>query len=247
MARNTTTNDSARRLNALAKQTGAQRYLEIGVARGETFRDIEIPYRTAVDPAFLFKTDKLASPSTRFVKKTSDDFFSTEPFHPTYDLVFIDGLHQFEQVLRDFSNSLLRMHPGSIMLIDDTLPNDVYSALPDFGRCMSFRKAAAIEDGSWHGDVFKIVFYIHDFWPGLSYRTITGSGNAQTLVWRAQSSRRPIIDNLERISRLTYFDLQEQMDVMQPTSEEDAIDLCVSEVRLASPEDSGRVEAGVVS
>ena len=246
MARNRNMNDSSRRLNALAKQTGAQRYLEIGVSRGDTFRDIEIPYRTAVDPAFLFKTDKLASPSTRFVSKTSDEFFSTEPFLPAYDLVFIDGLHQFEQVLRDFSNSLLRMHPRSIMLIDDTLPNDVYSALPDFARCMSFRKAAAIEEGSWHGDVFKIVFYIHDFWPGLSYRTITGSGNAQTLVWRAQSSRRPIMNDLERISRLTYFDLQEQMEILQPVSEEEAIDLCVSEVRSISSEETRRVEAGVV-
>lgn len=116
------------------------------------------------------------------------------------------------------------------MLIDDTIPNDVYSAIPDVAKCMRYRKAAGLGGNCWHGDVFKMVFYIHDFWPGLNFRTIVGSGNPQTLVWHSRNARRrPALNNLERISRLTYFDLQEYLHIMQIVSEDEAIALCVAE------------------
>ncbi len=86
-------------------------------------------------------------------------------------------------------------------------------------------------DTSWHGDVFKILFYIHDFWPGLNYRTIVGAGNPQTLVWQSQSSpRRPIFDNFEPISRLTYFDLLENLSIARCVGEDEALDLCTCEI-----------------
>ena len=110
---------SARRINSLATKLGAQRYLEIGVNQGDTFRKIEIRDRTAVDPKFAFVVEDFAAPLTRFEETTSDLFFESEPFEPDYDTIFIDGLHHFEQVVRDVSNSLLRMHRRSIMLIDD--------------------------------------------------------------------------------------------------------------------------------
>jgi hypothetical protein len=37
---------------------------------------------------------------------------------------------------------------------------------------------------------------------------------------------------LERISRLTYFDLQEHIGVLQMVGEDDAIAACVAEVEL---------------
>jgi hypothetical protein len=223
---------SARRINALARQLGTRRYLEIGVDSGETFRDVEICERTGVDPAFAFDTNELADEFIRFVPWTSDAFFAAEPQFPPYDLIFIDGLHTFEQVVRDFSNVLLRMHRHSVMLIDDTLPNDVYSAIPNLAATIRYRRAAGIDNSSWHGDVFKTVFYIHDFWPSLNYRTITGSGNPQTLVWRANGVRRtPLFNNMEKISRLTYFDLQENLGVLQTAAEDDAIALCIAELR----------------
>jgi hypothetical protein len=228
-------NHSARRVNALGKQLNAKRYLEIGVNKGETFHNVEIAERTGVDPNFLFDTKEKSNEFTRFVANTSDKFFSTEPLFPPYDVVFIDGLHTFEQVVRDFSNVLLRIHRQSVIIIDDTLPNDVYSTIPDFGSALRHRKAAGGESGSWHGDVFKTVFYIHDFWPSLNYRTITGSGNPQTLVWRTNGiDRPPLFNSLEQISRLTYFDLQDHLEVLQIVSEAEAIDLCIAEIKALS-------------
>jgi hypothetical protein len=224
-------NDAARRINALAKLLGSRRYLEIGVYQGQTLFDVEIAGRTAVDPGFAFDMAERANDSIRFVEKTSDDFFLSEPVSSAYDLIFVDGLHVFEQVVRDFSNALLHAHPQTVLIIDDTVPNDVYSAIPDPNKTHAFRKAQGNDCGWWHGDVFKLVFYIHDFWPGLNYRTIVGSGNQQTLVWRSKDfPRQPRFNNLERISRLSFFDLQDNFDVIRPLEEDEAISLCVSQI-----------------
>jgi hypothetical protein len=225
---------SARRLNALAKGLGARRYLEIGVASGTTFRDVAIAERTGVDPHFAFDTKELANDLTRFVAAPSDAFFAREPLLPPYDVIFIDGLHRFEQVVRDLGNALLRSHRRSVILLDDTLPNDVYSPLASPGAAHRFRRQAGSDDASWHGDVFKIAFYLHDFWPGLSYRTITGSGNGQTLVWKAaRAEAAPVFDSLERLARLTYFDLQDHLEVLNTCSEDEAITTCINEISAA--------------
>jgi len=224
-------NHSARRINSLAKQLGARRYLEVGVSAGATFRDVEIAERTGVDPNFLFDTNTLANEFTRLVRSTSDEFFVTEPLFPPYDVIFIDGLHKFEQVVRDLSNALIRTHRHSVIILDDTIAGDVYSAIPDQEAALRYRRAAGIGSSAWNGDVFKTVFYIHDFWPSLNYRTIGGS--PQTLVWRGNGMRRPpLFDDLERISRLTYFDLQENYGVLQLATEEEAIALCAAEVNI---------------
>jgi hypothetical protein len=225
-------NHSARRANKLAKHLGARRYLEIGVNTGAKFLKIEIEERTGVDPRFAFDFEQSINERTRLIPLTSDRFFATEPLLPPYDMVFIDGLHTFEQVVRDFANTLLRTHSRSVVVLDDTFPSDVYSALRDPNASVRFRKAAGGDGHAWSGDVFKIVFYIHDFWPSLNYRTITGSGTAQTLVWRANGIvRPPLFNNLERISRLTYFDLHEHSSVLQPASEDDAIALCAEQLK----------------
>nr|WP_294502808.1 class I SAM-dependent methyltransferase [uncultured Rhodopila sp.] len=224
-------NHSARRINMLAKNLDARRYLEIGVSRGDTFREVAIAERTGVDPAFAFNTNEIANELTRLVPLPSDAFFANEPCFPPYDLIYIDGLHKFEQVVRDFGNALLRAHRRSVIIVDDTLPNDAYSAIPDAVACMRHRKTVGSDNGSWHGDVFKLVFYIHDFWPGLNYCTVVGSGNPQTIVWRAQNClRKPLFDSLESISRLTYFDLRDHLEILQMTAEDDAISRCVAEV-----------------
>jgi hypothetical protein len=224
-------NNTARRANALGKQLGAKRYLEIGVLHGHTFRDVEIADRTAVDPGFGFDTNELANDSTRFFRETSDSFFTHQPILPPYDVVLIDGMHTFEQVVRDLSNVLLRTHHRSAIILDDTVPDDAYSTVKDAVASYRYREIDKAPAHGWQGDVFKTVFYIHDFFPGLNYRTIMGMGNPQTIVWRANGMQRtPVFGDLEQISRLTYFDLKEHLAVLQPSTEAEAIELCIAEI-----------------
>lgn len=220
---------SARRINALARRLGARRYLEIGVSKGNTFRAIEVAERTGVDPNFGFDTAEVANATTHLHAMRSDAWFAETSAGTSFDIVFIDGLHVFEQVVRDLTNTLARTSWRSAILIDDTVPVDVFSSLTSQRDAVRLREAFGGKSGAaWHGDVFKIVFLIHDFFPFLDYRTITGSGNPQTLVWRSGGiTRKPLFDNVERISRLDWFALQTHADILQTTTEDEAIDLCV--------------------
>ena len=38
------------------------------------------------------------------------------------DLVYLDGLHTFEQTYRDLCNTLMHAHPATVILVDDTVP-----------------------------------------------------------------------------------------------------------------------------
>ncbi len=220
-------NFSARRINALARRLGFERYLEIGVRTGTTFLDVEVPERVAVDPNFAFDTAAAANEKTRFHAITSDEYFVNFADDGPFGMIFIDGLHRFEQVVRDLTNALAQTTRRSAILIDDTLPSDVYSAHRRQGEAIRLRQEAGGKGGAWHGDVFKTVFLIHDFFPFLDYRTIQENGNPQTLAWYGNDGgRRPVFNDLEAISRMTWFDLQSRRQVLRLSTEAEAIEAC---------------------
>ncbi|MFZ2451197.1 MAG: class I SAM-dependent methyltransferase [Methylovulum miyakonense] len=225
-------NHSARRINTMALAVNAQNYLEIGVNKGVTFFDVSIPQKTAVDPKFLFDVATVTDKNTLFSETSSDEFFSRLPVAQKFDLIFIDGLHTFEQTYRDFCNCLVHSHDRTVFLIDDTKPSDVYSSLNVRRKTNQFRKQAGGKGGAWHGDVFKVIFALHDFHPSLNYRTLSrGWDNPQTLVWLSNKGlRKPLFNSFESISRLTYFDLQEHIDILRLCPEEEAIALCLGEL-----------------
>jgi hypothetical protein len=220
---------SPRRINRLAVGLGATTYLEIGIEAGDTFRAVGVRERVGVDPVIAPDIAAIANEATRLHALTSDAFFASLSVDRTFDVIFIDGLHTFEQTYRDLSNALLHSHSRTVILIDDTRPNDVFSTIRDQHKAYAFRSTTGNTDRSWHGDTFKVVFALHDFHPGLDYRTIVDNGNPQTLVWRsANAGRKPIFDSFERISRLTYFDMVEAEEVLRLTSEDAAIDQAIS-------------------
>jgi len=226
-------NHSARRINRLARELAAQNYLEIGVSGGTTLFAVDVPNKSAVDPIFRFSVPEASQKygNISFNETTSDLFFSSLPPRVKYDLVFVDGLHTFEQTYRDICNVLLHAHDRTVLLIDDVKPNDVFSALRDVNMAQKRRRQNGGTGNDWHGDVFKVLFALHDFHPGLNYRTIVGTGNPQALVWRSNLGwRKPLFDSLEVISRVTYFDMLDHIDILRECSEEKAMELCFKEL-----------------
>lgn len=216
-------NWSARRINAIAKLNSAQHYLEIGVNEGQTFVDVEIEHKDAVDPDFKFDISKHASDKVRFFETTSDAFFTSDK-PKQYDVIMIDGLHTFEQTFRDLLCSLRFAHAKTVWLIDDTVPSDVFSAIPKQGVCYKERQQAGLGGWQWHGDVFKMVPAIHDFLPTLDYATLIGSGNPQTMAWyNPRPDFQPKHNNLETVSRLTYFDIEPNAKQFKYSSETDGL------------------------
>lgn len=223
-------NESARRINYLGQHLGHRTYLELGVNHGLTFKDVKLRHRVAVDPVFNFNVTEIENENTSFHQVSSDEYFSVTAIDINFDVIFVDGLHKFEQVIRDLSNAIIHSHGKSVILLDDTKPDDIFSSLRDPSKTMQLRRSQGLVGQSWHGDVFKSVFYIHDFWPALNYRTIVGSGNPQTLVWREAGYRKPRFNSLEAISRLTYPELLDNLDMLREADEETALKLCVSEI-----------------
>lgn len=227
---------STRRINGIAAHFNATRYLEIGVSGGRTFFTVDVENKVAVDPRFRFDWEPRQTENVRYFQMPSDEWFIEHGRSEQFDLIFLDGLHTFEQTFRDFCNALTVAHPGTVFMIDDTVPTDVFSAWPDHREAVNFRRAQALKSGlegrvasAWQGDVYKTIFAIHDFFPTLSYATIMGSGNPQTLVWRAgRRGFQTRFNSLEAISRLNYFDFENNVDVMNYCSESEALRLLFS-------------------
>ncbi|MBT9540095.1 class I SAM-dependent methyltransferase [Thiobacillus sp.] len=199
---------------------------------GSTFFPVEIPFKVAVDPCFVFEPSEHAKDGTHFFEIKSDEFFkkldcgdlplrqtsSTQPIK--FDIIFIDGYHTFEQSFRDFENSLRYSHKKTLWLIDDTVPSDAYSALPNPEISSYKRHRAGLDRGDWHGDVYKTIFAIHDRFPEISYCTLMG-GNPQTVLWKAErSTRAPLFSSISEIESASYYDMIRHGKVMMPITDE---------------------------
>jgi hypothetical protein len=107
-----------------------KKYLEIGCDKDQIFSNILIDFKIGVDPV-----------QGGNVRKTSDDFFKNNL--DKFDIIFIDGLHEYEQVNKDINNSLKALNNGGIILLHDCMPKSY------------FHQAVPRSRMSWNGDVWK--------------------------------------------------------------------------------------------
>jgi len=228
---------AALRINSYAQRFQAAKYLEIGVYnKGATFLNVEMPLKVAVDPAFRFNPDEYAQTGALYLSITSDEFFATFHEHPqrslymvpdgrlAFDIININGIHAFEQSLRDFENSLKFSHQNTIWILDDTVPCDVFSTIPrDHKRLtLESRTLAGIHNtGARHGVVFRTLFAIHDFYPNFSYCTVMDRGNPQTVLWQASPlpERKPRFASRQEISMQGYLAVLEHADLFLPVND----------------------------
>jgi hypothetical protein len=134
-------------------------YLEIGVRNGHSMA-LSGTRSIGIDPAYEIADDVELGPEVNLYKTTSDDHFATEaPLaafdQPVIDLAFIDGLHLYEYVLRDYMNVEKYAGPGSVVIFDDVLPRTNDEAARDR------------ETRAWTGDVWKIIPSLREVRPDL--------------------------------------------------------------------------------
>src|SRR5271166_2354340 len=119
-------------IRSLHCSLGPRAYLEIGTQAGDSLT-LASCASIAVDPKFAVKSDVLGKkPMCLMYQSTSDDFFSTyDPIKllgRPLDLVFLDGLHLYEILLRDFIHTERFCRADSLVMIHDCIPTDVYIA-----------------------------------------------------------------------------------------------------------------------
>lgn len=124
-------------INFLIEKNNYTSYLEIGVNTpaqpGYNWEGVKINIKHGVDP----------NVDTTY-KMTSDDFFEKH-ISQKYDIIFIDGLHIFEQVYRDIINSLKYLNENGVIVVHDCNP---------ITEITQRRERAS---DAWHGDVWKSI------------------------------------------------------------------------------------------
>lgn len=147
-------------INYLAHLNNAKSYLEIGVFdRNKNFNKIKIGKKTCVDPDPNAKADFI---------QTSDAFFAAN--RETFDVIFIDGLHEAEQVKRDFDNALNCLNENGFIVMHDCNPqNKQMTELPGY-------------ENQWCGDVYLFAVTLSEY-SGIDFRTVDMDYGC-TVVWK---------------------------------------------------------------
>ena len=201
---------SSRRINAIIDKRMIKnaKYLEIGVAHGYTFEAVRMDLKTGVDP-FPKSRVKGKCHDITIKPKTSDEFFANnEEF---FDIIFIDGMHTFKQSYCDLVNAVKVLAPKGVILVDDVLPGDKYSALPDIQMCNSERLKMGEELETWSGDVFKSIIMLRELHPAIQVSTIISPNHPQSLVWlnSESSAEFDLTIDLKKIENYTNINYEE--------------------------------------
>ena len=153
-------------INHLIKKMGYKEYLEVGVYKGEVFNTIKIN-KTGVD---------LDCDIDNVLNMSSNDFF--EDNSNLYDLIFIDGDHNYNQVKLDVENALSILTPNGMVVMHDTCPTKRKHVEPKKDEIQewcgeSFKVAAEYNKM----DGFSVITWAQDF--GV---TIIRTGNDYDLI-----------------------------------------------------------------
>ena len=124
-------------INILIKKFEYKTYLEVGTQyTSNNFDKIIIDKKVSIDP---YPMDPVT-----FVG-TSDEYFESITDDVKFDIIFIDGLHHDDQVLKDIDNSLKHLSENGTIVCHDCLPSAEYMQMREFNG------------GTWTGDVWKAI------------------------------------------------------------------------------------------
>jgi hypothetical protein len=124
-------------INILIQKYEYKSYLEVGTQDpSSNFDLIDVEHKVSIDP---FPRGEVT-----FVG-TSDEYFKSIADDVKYDIIFIDGLHHSDQVLKDVENSLKHLSKNGTIVCHDCLPStEKMQERDDHG-------------GEWTGDVWKAI------------------------------------------------------------------------------------------
>ena len=169
-------------------------YLEIGCDRNENFSKIVIDHKVGVDPE---RGGTIRMTSDEFFKKNKDKF----------DLIFLDGLHTYEQTIRDIDNSLAAINEHGVIFIHDCLPKKIWNQI------------VPRVYGHWNGDVWKAIVHSRTYEYADTYTCKVDHGLG-VILKRKNSDRLELVKkNFKNLKFADYFNNHKKF--MNPISHED--------------------------
>jgi hypothetical protein len=175
-------------------------YVEIGVARGRSFARVG-PETLAVGIDPILSQLHPLNRSAKLFAMESDEFFEEHDLRAVLDglpvdLAFIDGMHLFEYVLRDFMNLERFCGEHSTVLVHDCYPRDAKTA------------SRERETVCWAGDVWKLIVCLRQYRPDLEIVVVDVQPTGLGIVTRLDSGSSVLRDRypelLERFVNMDY-------------------------------------------
>jgi len=154
-------------IKSIIAKKNYQNYLEIGCHNNEVFDKIEVD-KVGVDPI-----------SGGTVRATSDQFFLQNK--KLFDCIFIDGLHIYEQVIRDIKNSLNFLNDDGVIILHDCLPKSISHQRVPRTRY------------NWNGDVWKAMVEVRT-WDNCDAFTVLAD-QGLGVIKKKDNSNKIFIDN----------------------------------------------------
>jgi hypothetical protein len=138
-------------IQKLINHIDAKSYLEIGLGNGEVHKNINCRIKVGVDPCeYPITKEHNVQPT---FKLTSDEFFNQNK--ETFDIIFIDGLHEAACVERDINNSLKILNTKGYIICHDMNPkNEAAQLVPRIRKL-------------WNGDCWKAWVKVRSTNPNL--------------------------------------------------------------------------------
>lgn len=187
-----------RRLHAVLKPRS---YLEVGIRRGVSLQLATCP-TIGIDPAFRLDAPALANKSAcHLFRMTSDAFFAAHDpkvlVGGPLDLAFLDGMHLFEFLLRDFINTEAHCRAGSVVVLHDCLPTDV--AMTRRAQRYTPEHGPTRAPGAWAGDVWKLVPILRRHRPDLKLLVLDAPPTGLVLISGLDPSSTVLRDRYDQI------------------------------------------------
>lgn len=165
--------DRIKVINEFINKMKYEKYIELGTSTGVCFLRVNAKKKLAVDPEMRISRSKRFKALFRnphnlkneYYEMTSDNFFHKKKNYLKEmkpDIVFVDGLHTYEQSLNDVRNALKVVKPGGIVLMHDCNPIHELAAAPASSIEEVKKNAPQDWNGDWNGDVWKAFVHLKD-------------------------------------------------------------------------------------
>jgi len=168
-----------------------ENYVEIGVGSGNSLALAKHDTKAVgIDPYPCI--DKKIKSRAKLYPIPSDEFFKSynlfeELSTSRLSLAFIDGLHRFEQVLKDLINLERYADKESIILIHDCLPITRLVAAP------------VRATGFWCGDVWKVIPCLKKYRPDLTIHVVPTRPSGLGIITNLDPNSTVLLEKISQI------------------------------------------------
>lgn len=200
-------------------------YLEIGTSTGRSLAIAKCA-SIAIDPRFKIDANVIGEkPSCLLFQIASDRFFRKHNVRDLLgqpvDLAFLDGLHQYEFLLRDFCNVERVCRRNSIIALHDCIPTDIYRARRKMAD-QEIRKLAP-QPNAWTGDVWKTLLILKERRPDLRIHCFNAPPTGLVCITNLNPSSTELVDSYASLIQeyggldLRSYGLRRYIDSLQIT------------------------------